>query len=293
VKRLILILVGVVSLVGLSAMTYLDDQEYKQLKKKEKVQYNQDTQSEMTSLLQRKTNAVAMQDQYNKEIADLQTQLAQKNDAIKSTHAAIYASLGIKESELGTVLDKIRYFGGQLDNWNKLSDDELWNAKKQIVEFISEYRSYRNTNYTKLPEVYRQFSDLDTRVSALETKVNALKPKGDQYDTYKTVKGDYLSKISGYDFIYGDPSKWGIIYRANRDQIKDPNAIHPDMTLKIPRGKPSSWTVYRGESLWRIASYPEVYGKGSQWTQIYQANKDKIKDPDLIYPGQVFQIPRD
>jgi nucleoid-associated protein YgaU len=293
VKRLILTFLGLALLISLSAMTYYDDQEYAQLKSKERVQYNQDAAKEMAALQQRKADALAQQDQIRKEITDLNAQAAQKDADIKRTHAEIYNMLGVKESELATVLDKIKYFNGQLDNWNKLSDDELWNAKKQIVEFISDYRSYRKTNYTKLPEVYRQFSDLDTRIDGLERKVNAIKPKGDQFDNYRVVKGDYLAKISGYDFIYGDPKKWGIIYRANRDQIKDPSSIQPDMMLKIPRGNPTSWKVYRGESLWRIASYPEVYGKGSKWTLIYQENKDQIKDPDLIYPDQVFKIPRD
>ena len=65
------------------------------------------------------------------------------------------------------------------------------------------------------------------------------------------------------------------------------------MNLAIPRGLPTSWKVYRGESLWRIASYPEVYEQGSKWPLIYRANKDQIKDPNLIYPNQIFSIPRD
>ncbi|MCD4828073.1 MAG: LysM peptidoglycan-binding domain-containing protein [Candidatus Cloacimonetes bacterium] len=99
--------------------------------------------------------------------------------------------------------------------------------------------------------------------------------------------------MSGLSFIYNDPTRWGVIYRANRDQIKDPNLIYPDQVLKIPRGLPYSWSVWRGECLWRIASYPEIYGKGSDWPRIYRANQDKINDPDLIYPGQDFEIPRD
>jgi nucleoid-associated protein YgaU len=293
-KRFLLIVLGLSLLFSLSAkMTYLDQQEFKHLKHKEKLQYNQDAQQEMTQLQQRKADAVAKQNQLTQEINDLNGQIAQKDQAIKDTHAAIYAMLGVKESDLASVQDKIKFFNSQLDNWNKLSDDELWNTKKQIVEFISDYRSYRQTNYTKLPEVYKQFSDLDVRINSIEQKVNGLKPKADQHDTYKVVKGDYLAKIAGYDFIYGDPKKWGIIYRANRDQIKDPNVIRPAQILNIPRGNPSTWKVFRGETLWRIASYPEVYGKGSEWTKIYQDNKDQIKDPNKIYPGQVFKLPRD
>jgi nucleoid-associated protein YgaU len=46
----------------------------------------------------------------------------------------------------------------------------------------------------------------------------------------------------------------------------------------------------RGDSLWNIAR--AHYGTGFQHTLIYGANKDQIRDPDLIYPGQVFSLPK-
>jgi LysM repeat protein len=52
---------------------------------------------------------------------------------------------------------------------------------------------------------------------------------------------------------------------------------------------PGSVTILKGNSLWRIAR--RVYGQGVAYTVIYEANKDLIKDPDLIYPGQVFNLP--
>ncbi|MDX1483037.1 MAG: LysM peptidoglycan-binding domain-containing protein [Alphaproteobacteria bacterium] len=48
--------------------------------------------------------------------------------------------------------------------------------------------------------------------------------------------------------------------------------------------------VQPGNSLWRIAR--STYGSGLQYTVIYEANKDQIRDPDLIYPGQIFTLPR-
>lgn len=47
--------------------------------------------------------------------------------------------------------------------------------------------------------------------------------------------------------------------------------------------------VQPGNSLWRIAR--AVYGQGPRYSVIYQANSDQIRDPDLIYPGQVFTLP--
>jgi nucleoid-associated protein YgaU len=47
--------------------------------------------------------------------------------------------------------------------------------------------------------------------------------------------------------------------------------------------------VQPGQSLWLIASH--AYGTGFRYTVIYQANRDQIRDPDLIYPGQAFAVP--
>jgi nucleoid-associated protein YgaU len=48
--------------------------------------------------------------------------------------------------------------------------------------------------------------------------------------------------------------------------------------------------VQPGNSLWRIAR--GAYGEGTRYTVIYRANQDQIRDPDLIYPGQVFGLPQ-
>lgn len=52
----------------------------------------------------------------------------------------------------------------------------------------------------------------------------------------------------------------------------------------------TTYTVVKGDCLWNIAK--KYYGNGSQYTKIYNANKDKIKNPNLIYPGQVLVIPK-
>jgi peptidoglycan hydrolase CwlO-like protein len=52
-----------------------------------------------------------------------------------------------------------------------------------------------------------------------------------------------------------------------------------------------SYSVVKGDCLWNIAKKKEHYGNGFAWPVIYKANRDKIKNPDLIYPAQVFSIP--
>ena len=49
-------------------------------------------------------------------------------------------------------------------------------------------------------------------------------------------------------------------------------------------------TVLRGDSLWRISR--KTYGAGIRYTEIHRANQQQIRDPDLIYPGQIFVLPK-
>ena len=50
-----------------------------------------------------------------------------------------------------------------------------------------------------------------------------------------------------------------------------------------------TYTVKRGDCLWNIAK--RFYGNGAKYTKIYDANTNKIANPNLIYPGQIFVIP--
>ena len=58
-------------------------------------------------------------------------------------------------------------------------------------------------------------------------------------------------------------------------------------TSSAPKVK--TYTVKSGDCLWNIAK--KYYGNGAQYTKIYNANKGKIKNPNLIYPWQVLTIP--
>ena len=63
--------------------------------------------------------------------------------------------------------------------------------------------------------------------------------------------------------------------------------------LTAPEEEKASETQYyeiqKGDSLWKIAQ--EFYGNGNKYPDIFEANKEVIKDPDLIFPGQKIRIP--
>ncbi|MCK9390890.1 MAG: LysM peptidoglycan-binding domain-containing protein [Syntrophales bacterium] len=55
----------------------------------------------------------------------------------------------------------------------------------------------------------------------------------------------------------------------------------------------TEYTVKKGDSLWFIAKYKDIYDDDYLWPIIYGANKGQIKNPNRIYPGQKLIIPRD
>jgi hypothetical protein len=63
-------------------------------------------------------------------------------------------------------------------------------------------------------------------------------------------------------------------------------------TKEPPPPLPFSYTVRRGETLPQISARTEIYNDSTLWPIIYRANRDQIRDPKLLWPGQVFVIPR-
>jgi nucleoid-associated protein YgaU len=80
--------------------------------------------------------------------------------------------------------------------------------------------------------------------------------------------------------------------RSPTEQSHSMAATTPSDTASSSHaGRPSVSTklVSRGDSLWRISRL--TYGSGMQYAVVYKANRDRIKNPNLIYPGQVFVLP--
>ncbi len=69
--------------------------------------------------------------------------------------------------------------------------------------------------------------------------------------------------------------------------VKGVEAVNDMLTGAEP--KLNHYTIQSGDSLSKIAK--EVYGDYKKWEALFEANREVIKDPDLIYPGQIILIP--
>lgn len=85
-------------------------------------------------------------------------------------------------------------------------------------------------------------------------------------------------------------------YVLRVDQVDEAGKVIARVSIPFSRidkfpapGEGELVVVQPGNSLWRIAR--SVYGSGFSYVEIYNANRSRIEDPDLIFPGQVFTVP--
>lgn len=77
--------------------------------------------------------------------------------------------------------------------------------------------------------------------------------------------------------------------------VEEPAAQEPVAVAPEPVAEETGATSYmveRGDNLWSISGKDDIYGNPYQWPLIYKANREQIKDADLIYPGQDLSIVR-
>jgi nucleoid-associated protein YgaU len=121
--------------------------------------------------------------------------------------------------------------------------------------------------------------------------------------SYVVKAGDTLSAIAAK--ALGSAAQWRDLWDANRATIKNPNAIYPGQVLTLPGGTGTEapapavgaapktgsglYVVQSGDTLSEIAA--KTLGSAARWRDIWNANKSKIPNPNVIYPGLSLAIP--
>ena len=223
------------------------------------------------------------------EIAELNTEITSVQGQIDAEWAEIYAMLGTDKAGVESYRSNLMSIESEIDGLSMLSPEDLFRRQDEIDEVAKRIEEAKADNIANLSEMENKLAELDGNLAALKAKVPA-----NIYDQYTVVKGDFLWKISKSDEIYGDPYQWMRIYTVNKDQIKEPDLIHPDQVFNIARGVArNEYLVSKGEYLSKIAGLAKVFNDPTKWTQLYEANKDVIDDPSMIYPYQVLTIPKE
>jgi nucleoid-associated protein YgaU len=107
-------------------------------------------------------------------------------------------------------------------------------------------------------------------------------------DDFKVTVKDGIATISG-EAASAEAKEKAVLMVGNLQGVNQVNADN----LKSPAAsqKVEYYVIKSGDTLSAIAQH--YYGKGSAYPRIFEANREVIKDPDLIYPGQKIRIPMD
>ncbi|MCK4617968.1 LysM peptidoglycan-binding domain-containing protein [Candidatus Aerophobetes bacterium] len=144
--------------------------------------------------------------------------------------------------------------------------------------------------HEKIHQVLKKdVKDLQTSVSVAKEMAATAKMEADQ--ARKEIKQLARDTQEKTDLLFAKLNNLEKRVRALEQRVgKKALKLKPKKLYPVKKiGK--LYEVKKGESLWRISGHKDVYNDPSKWKKIYEANKNKIANPNVVYPGQRLVIP--
>ena len=138
---------------------------------------------------------------------------------------------------------------------------------------IESYEDCMNELYQMVGATKSDIDNFRRAVAELDGRIK--RKEGPKLDRQKDLNALKVNKISALPEFF--------------DKVQ--NDMQKSLDNWVEEQKEKSYTVVKGDCLWRIAAKQDIYSNGHAWPVIYKANRDQIKNPDLIYPKQSFKIP--
>ncbi len=149
---------------------------------------------------------------------------------------------------------------------------EIANLKK-VRDGLKTYDACINDLYAMLGATKADIDNFGKQLNALSSKIDAQEaPKADRQAELDAMKKNKISALPEYF-----------------DRVH--NQLQRKLDAWVEAPKEIDYTVVKGDHLWGIAKKKEHYANPFAWPIIYKANRDQIKNPDLIFPKQMFKIP--
>ncbi|HED09688.1 MAG TPA: LysM peptidoglycan-binding domain-containing protein [Caldithrix abyssi] len=180
----------------------------------------------------------------------------------KSRLATAEQGISDEDARIASLKAELESLNQEIDaTWNEIyataSSDKAGNDA--YVSDLNKLKSDVNSFLGMSPEdIYSRMNELDDFAAKVEE-----------------LKKNDLSTLTANEKLLGQ-----IESLINQAREKGKTAVPP------------SYTVTRGDYLWKIAAKEDIYGDAYAWMRIYTSNSDQIKDPNLIFPDQVLTIPR-
>ncbi len=154
---------------------------------------------------------------------------------------------------------------------NQLKNDIA--SLKSTDQGLQSYDDCLDELYALVGATKADVDNFRNQLNALSNKINnKVEPKEDRQAELNTMK---MNKISAL------PEFYDVVH----------NQLQRKLDAWIVAPKEIIYTVVKGDCLWNIAKKKTIYDNPFAWPKIYKSNRDQIKNPDLIFPKQMFKIP--
>ena len=241
--------------------------------------------AQMADLTKREATAKGQIEVINTQLADLNRKLSDCDMAVADLNDKIRTLVGTTDEQIMAFGKRLDAITAQLEGLLALPPEVLIQRRGEVKAIDTEVAMMKTNKIAALPEMKKKIVKIDKLLGQIKARI----AQPITVD-YMVERGDNLWNIAKKESVYDDPYMWPRIYRANKEMIKDPDLIYPKQKLAVPYGvAENQHVVTRGDFLFKIAA--EVYNDASKWHKIYEANKDQVVEPHLIFPAQVLEIP--
>ncbi|RPH36449.1 LysM peptidoglycan-binding domain-containing protein [bacterium] len=187
------------------------------------------------------------------EVNTMQTQSAKLDDDFKKCMDDLYALVGSNADEAAAFRSEIESAENTANELSKLSDADLMGRSGDVDALATTVKNLKANKLAIIPEFYDRLAKLEDQVKSLQNTIGG-QVKMYTVGTWRRDR-DCLWNISKKKDIYNNAWMWPKIWQGNRDQIKDPDVIHPGQKLKIPKAgemtaeeKSAAKRYYRGHT---------------------------------------------
>ena len=179
----------------------------------------------------------------------------------------------------------------------EMTKEEWQNEINRLTEKRIALTSELNALKTEVADLKKMNEGLKAYDDCMNELYAMLGAKKADIDNFRKQLADLTSKIDGQVVPKADRQAELDAIKKNKisalpeffDKVQ--NQLQRKMDAWIEAPKEINYTVVKNDNLWNIAKKKEHYANPFAWPVIYKSNRDQIKNPDLIFPKQIFKIP--
>jgi nucleoid-associated protein YgaU len=192
------------------------------------------------------------------------------------------------QNEMNSLTGQQQGLQYQIDSLNKAINS----LKDEGAGYDKETEQLWNEIYTAIGTDKAGVEEIKAKLTELEGRINEYAKMSDEALSQKIPE---LEALKSEVVAYRQDRRYAlteIFNKVNDLANRCDQLIQRGKNYQPPKPKHDTYVVVSGDYLWRISGKQDIYADPFQWMKIYSANRDQIRNPDLIFPRQSFLIPR-